>query len=602
MNISNYLKTHTLLCDGAMGTYYAASYHDDALAEQQNFDAPERIREIHLAYLRSGARLIRTNTFATNSNFFDNIGIAVNNVLVASQIAKKAIASYVEESGRNQEEDPIFLAADIGPIYNIANRDEEEVLAEYTQLIDAFLASGIHIFWLETQPDTQYLSRIADYIKAHCADAYVVATFSMDMTAYTKSGLSFAQIVRTVDALSTVDAYGLNCAMDAAHMYQLLSDVRFPSDKPFVALPNAGYPYQLRGKTIYGRNESYFQKMILAIADLGIDIVGGCCGTDPAYFAPIAEQIVSAPKKAKRTGTWNNPAAARTESEFWKKLQRGEKPFVVELDPPFDLSVEKLFDGAHLLKEHDVDLLTLSDSPMARGRMDPSLVGAKIQRETGIYVMPHMTCRDRNVIALRGTLLGDYINELKHFLIITGDPVATGDRATVTQVFDYNSIKFMDMVQKMNEDQFADDRVVYGGALNYHGVGVDAIARRMKLKMEKGCSFFLTQPIYSDEDIARIEDLRERTGAKIIGGIMPLVSRKNALFIANEMPGISVPQEIIDAYEEGMSREAYEAVAIETSLSIARKLSDVVDGYYFMTPFNRVGLICDIIERIREEM
>lgn len=207
----------------------------------------------------------------------------------------------------------------------------------------------------------------------------------------------------------------------------------------------------------------------------------------------------------------------------------------------------------------------------------------------------NLSCRDRNVISLRGTMLGDYVNDLRHFLVVTGDPIAQNDRNTITQVFDYNSIKFMGLLQEMNEDQFYRDRIVYGGALNYQGVGVDAIARRMKLKMEQGCSFFLTQPIYADADVERIKDLKDRTGAKIIGGIMPLVSRKNALFIANEMPGMHVPPETLAYYEEGMSRSEYEEVAIRVSVEIARKMSSIVDGYYFMTPFNRVELICNIM-------
>ena len=157
----------------------------------------------------------------------------------------------------------------------------------------------------------------------------------------------------------------------------------------------------------------------------------------------------------------------------------------------------------------------------------------------------------------------------------------------------------MNLADGMNHEEFVDDTIVYGGALNYNGVNVDAIARRMNMKMEQGCTFFLTQPIYSDDDVARIKKLREMTGAKIMAGIMPLVSRKNAMFIANEMPGMNVPNYIVDKYSADMTREESEQVAIEISVEIAKKLQDCCDGYYFMTPFNRVNLICNIIEKIR---
>ena len=232
--------------------------------------------------------------------------------------------------------------------------------------------------------------------------------------------------------------------------------------------------------------------------------------------------------------------------------------------------------------------------------MDPMLLGAMMQRETGVDVMPHVACRDRNIIGLRGALLGSYAAGIRHFLMITGDPVPAADRSQITPVFDYNSIRFMNMAKLLNDEAFSKDRIVYGGALNYHGRNADAIARRMSLKMEQGCSFFLTQPVYGTEDIKRLAYLKEKTGAKIMAGIMPLVSYKNALFMANEMPGIHVPQEIVELYSPEMSREEAEEVAVRVSLDIADKMKETADGYYFMVPFNRVKLICRIIEQIRK--
>ncbi|MDD6194343.1 MAG: bifunctional homocysteine S-methyltransferase/methylenetetrahydrofolate reductase [Lachnospiraceae bacterium] len=598
--LTEYLKGHTLFTDGAMGTYYGEKYQgEDVLVEKANILFPERIKEIHLEYLHSGARLLRTNTFAINTGFFSNREEMASCIKAGYHLAVEAKNTFLKECQEQKEKPEVFIAADIGTIYDLGQRDESEVLQEYKFMVDTFIEAGADIFLLETQSDIYYIPAIVSYIKEQIEDAFVAVTFSFDKTGYTKTGLRFERMVRRMCEMADVDAYGINCGVEAAHMYQMLEKVTFPSDKPFLALPNAGYPYQLRGKTIYGKNASYFSKMLKKIFGLGIDVIGGCCGTTPAYFAELYRELARNEKPQKHTGSLQETTVSRTESEFWKKLQNGEKPFIVELDPPSGLSVDKLFSGAELLREHRVDLLTLSDSPMARSRMDASLLGQRIQREVGIPVMPHLSCRDRNVISLRGTMLGDYINDIKHFLIVTGDPVAKTDRSSITQVFDYNSIKFMGLLQEMNEDQFAADRIVYGGALNYHGANIDAIAKRMKSKMERGCSFFLTQPIYSKEDIERIGQLREMTGAKIMGGIMPLVSRKNALFIANEMPGIRVPQEILDRYQPDMTRQEYEKVAVQVSVEIAEKLSSVVDGFYFMTPFNRVGLICTIIEEVR---
>lgn len=596
--LKDYLKGNTLFTDGAMGTYYSSRFsEDELLVEKANTLYPQRVKDIHIEYLKSGARMIRTNTFATNSGFFSGEDEILENIRAGYELAMQAVGEFCKRNKKNTKD--YFVAADIGTIFDLGQKDESAVIREYRMIVDCFLNCGAEIFLLETQSDVYYVNDIVEYIKNKNADAFVIVTFSFDKTGYTKSGLRFERMIRLMNENQQVDGYGLNCGVEAAHMYQMLKNVIFPSDKPVFALPNAGYPYQLRGKTIYGKNAGYFCRMLEKIYALGIDGIGGCCGTTPEYFADLYRKLEKEEKPDKNIGSMDEPVVTRTESDFWKKLQSGEKPMVVELDPPSDLAVEKIFDGAELLKEHKVDLLTLSDSPMARSRMDASLLGQRIQREVGISVMPHMSCRDRNIISLRGTMLGDYINDIKHFLIVTGDPVAKNDRSSITQVFDYNSIKFMGLIQEMNEDQFAGDKVVYGGALNYHGVNVDAIARRMEAKMKQGCSFFLTQPIYSDEDAERIGLLREKTGAKILGGIMPLVSRKNALFIANEMPGMRVPDEIVDAYKEDMTRDEAEQVAVCVSLEIARKLEPVTDGFYFMTPFNRVSLICRIMDEIR---
>ena len=258
MKIGEFFKENTLLCDGAMGTYYASKFHDETLVERENFEHPERIAQIHGEYLESGARLLRTNTFATNSNFFSSVEEMENNIMIACQIAKSAVEAYYEKTGLTKETYPVYVAADIGTIYDMEQKDDSNVLAEYHHIVDTFVSAGMDIFWLETQVDVYYLKRLLAYIKEKAPQAYVMVSFSMDKTAYSKGGLQFDRMVRLMSEMDEVNAYGLNCGMEAAHMYQLLKNVTFPSEKPVIALPNAGYPYQLRGKTIYGKNESYF--------------------------------------------------------------------------------------------------------------------------------------------------------------------------------------------------------------------------------------------------------------------------------------------------------------------------------------------------------
>lgn len=600
MNIREYLKNNILITDGAMGTYFDELYPiETELVEKVLLKNPIRIRKIHEEYLNAGARLIRTNSFAINPNFFEDRGEALDAARVSFNIAREA----VDEFHKIKPGEEVYIAADIGTLFDMKSSTDGEDISFYEALIDEFLKAGAGIFLFETQADFSLLTKLVSYVKSKAPGAYVITTFSFDKTHYTKAGLKIDRMMRFAAECDDIDAYGMNCDMDSTHMRDAMKEFSYYTDKPFFALPNAGYPYILRGKPIFARNEEYWTSTVSEMIALGANALGGCCGTIPSHIKSLSDKISKEafPVLVKNVHSLDS-VEKRTFSEFYKKMERGEKAFIVELDPPADVDASKVMDGAKLLKAHDVDLLTLSDSPLARTRMDSSVLGSLVQKETGIQVMPHITCRDRNTIGLRGTMLGDYYAGLRHFLLITGDPVAKTDRGITTPVFDYNSIKFMSLIKEMNEDVFAKDTVVYGGALNYHGVNADAIAHRMELKMEQGCKYFLTQPIYSDEDIERIAYLKEKTGAKICAGIMPLVSHKNAVFMSNQMPGIKIPEKIVESYKEDMTREEAEDNAIRISTDIALKLKDIADAYYFMTPFNRVSLICNIIENIRQSL
>lgn len=602
MQIGDYLKTKRLIADGAMGTYFEKKYpEEEGMAEACNLTDPDKIRRIHAEYIRNGAKLIRTNTFAANTMFFEDLKTVKAVVRAGFQMAQEAVKEAGEE---------IFVAADIGPIYDPQFLGKEQVLAEYYAICDTFLDCGAEIFVLETQSEFTYIEEVAAYLKEK-ADVFFIVQFSLDRSGYTRNGLSMEQIIKKAALHPAIDAYGFNCGVGAAHLCELMEKVTFPNDKYVTALPNAGYPVELRGKTIYGDNRGYFVGMMKKLAGLGVEILGGCCGTTPEYIrdvctaletVPLCEKKIEAQAAAGRISRMV-PAAMHTTKttggRFCRMLEEGEKIYIVELDPPFDTDITKVMQGAETLREAGADLLTLADSPMARARMDAGKLAAKVQREVKIPVMPHICCRDKNMIAMRSGILGDYMNDLRHFLVVTGDPVGRESRGVITPVFDFNSIRFMEYLSGMNEDVFAKDPVYYGGALNYHGANPDAICERVRRKMETGCGMFLTQPVYSAEDMEQLFYIREKTGAKLMCGIMPPVSYKNAGFMANEMPGIRIPQEIVARYTPEMSREEAETVGIELAVGLAHAMQEFADGYYFMTPFNRASMIAKILQCIK---
>lgn len=596
MNLREYLKENRLITDGAMGTYFDSKKQSELTAEVGNVEAPELVKKIHKEYIRAGARLLRTNTFELAEEFFGTREKKAECIIRACAIARKAVEECREE-GILLDSEPVFIGADIGPVNFDYQSAKEEILKDYLWITDCFLKENVDCFVFETQAEFGLLSEVTSYIKSK-GDIFILVQFSFDKTGYTKAGLSIPSMVRTMEREKTVDAYGFNCGMSSAHLYRILSTTAFEGNKYISALPNASYTSMNRGKIVYSNNVPYFADMMEKLDDIGIRIMGGCCGTTPNYIRSLADRLKDRPLRRLQTflSDSRERSVEQKENPLMAKLNRGEKVIMVELDPPFGENADKVLEGASFLKGKGTDVITLSDSPLGRARMDSALLAVKVFHETGMPVMPHISCRDKNIIALRGLLLGLAMNDIHNLLIVTGDPVQKGDG--VKQVFEYNSIRFMKYIKTMNEDIFAEHPFFYGGALNYNGVNKEAIAVRMKSKMESGVSCFLTQPVYSDEDIERITYLQNVTGAKIIAGIMPLVSHKNAVFIQNEMPGIHISDEIMDRYVPNLSREEYEDIAVEVSVDIIKKLEDIAAGYYFMTPFNRYVLIQRIINRI----
>ncbi|MBQ4232345.1 MAG: bifunctional homocysteine S-methyltransferase/methylenetetrahydrofolate reductase, partial [Lachnospiraceae bacterium] len=510
--------------------------------------------------------------------------------------AKKA----VEETGAN-----VYILGSIGTIRQEITMSEESLLSEYDMIIDTLYDEGVDGIFLETFADLRIANEIAKRAKDRHEGILIFASFSVNPVGYTKFGYSIRQIIEGSDEFAGV---GLNCSVGAAHMSKLLKRFKFPKNVYFSAHPNAGYQLELRGRMRYSEVPHYFAKQMEDVVKAGCNIIGGCCGTTPEYTKvlhsmlnnmmeeislPVNKEIIKSEVSKDDVKVYPNP--------FIDKLNSGEKVYVVELDSPLDNNADKFKNGAMLLKDQNVDLVTVSDSPMGRARADSPMLAMIMRNMTGMEVMPHIACRDRNLIALRSALLGLNIAGINNMLVITGDPVSRDDRGTITGVFDVNSIRLMEYIKNMNKEVFKNNPMHLGGALNYQGVNVDAIVGRMNKKIEQGCEYFLTQPIYSDEDIERIRLLKSRVDCKIICGIMPLVSYRNALYMHNEMPGVNVPDYVVDSFRADMSREEAEAVSRRISVEIADKLYDVADGYYFMTPFWRVQLIGSIIDEIRSK-
>ena len=593
MNIREYLKKSKLIADGSFGTYYSQKYKTVDIPEYANITASQRISEIHTEYINSGAKLIRTNTFASNTYSLDcSIEQVKENIKAAYKIAKEA----VEQSGKE-----IFIAGNIGPVPAVFQHDFEAVEEEYYQIAKTFIDEGADILCFETFTQSEHIMPAIKRIKEEC-NPFIIVQFCVNQYGYSEAGESAERLVSETAFSKCVDAVGLNCGVGPAHMQQILSKINLNNNCFATAMPNAGYPLLVRNRVKYADNPIYFASKVNGMALLGADIIGGCCGTTPDYIREVAKTIDLTPTvKSDETSANNENEKPVIKKSFFRNADgtiKDKKLIAVELAPPFGADDKKLLEAAHMLKGLGVDVLTFPDSPSGRTRIDSVLMAQKVKNVTGFEVMPHICCRDKNAIAMRSTFLGASINDINNFLIITGDPIPVMARQVVKSVFNFDSVGLMRIADEMNSEALKDSPLTYGGAINQSRRRIESEIKRVQKKMEAGAEFFLTQPVFTAEDAERLRRVKEETGARILCGIMPLVSRKNALFMKNEISGVNVTDEVIERYPENADREDGENVGVELAKEMIAATRDFADGYYFSFPFNRTYLLKRIIQEL----
>lgn len=596
MNLKEQWKGSRLLADGSFGTYYAEKYQTTELPETANTKYPERVKTIHEEYLAAGAQLIRTNTYASTQAAFENRDALKENIMAGCEAARQAV---------QQGKQKVYIAGSIGPEV-MDQRTTQERIQEYTDRGSWLQQGGVDLLVFETFSDVTEIIPAIRVLKRQ-QDMPILVNLAVNQYGYTGAGLSAAKLLKELAQVEEIDGLGLNCGIGPGHMAALFGKLSLPKDKIWAALPNAGYPYRLQSRMQFSDNREYFAQKMREIAGKGVEIIGGCCGTDPSYIKSLAEQQdiwkterdFGVGKETETVGNCEEKKATPVFHDFYRDSEgvcKKKKLIAVELAPPMNADDEKIMEAAHYLQTHDVDVLTFPDSPSGRTRADAILMAEKVSKETEMCVMPHICCRDRNAIAIRSEFLGAQMNGIYNFLVITGDPVPAMARQTVKSVFQFDSVGMMRIIQDMNEESFDKAPLCYGGAINQNRRNLEVEISRVRKKMESGASFFLTQPVFTIEQAQRLRCIKKETGARILCGIMPLVSRKNALFMKNEMSGIDIPQELIERYPENGSREDGEKVAVQIAREMMEIVDDFSDGYYFSFPFNRVYLLEQIMK------
>ena len=591
LDVRKLLAQRPLLFDGGMGTYYKAKPGQEC--EQANLTDPDGILAVHRAYLAAGADAIKTNTFS------------LPRLAAAQQPGWEQLADAGWQlAAKAAGETGAAVFADLGPAPDTENLPAEQV---YLSVAKRFALLGARNFLFETLSTEEGVLEAIRALKQTVPEAFVLVSFAVLPDGYTREGRYCAELVRRMAQSGVVDAVGLNCVSAPGAMRALVQQLG-DAGLPLSVMPNAGYPVVARAQVRYQGKPEYFARELSRLATEGVRILGGCCGTTPQHIAALRIALDALPEALPAAPAVKPAAVAKpaveTDDAFLRKLRAGQRVIAVELDSPKDADLTAYLEGARRLQAAGADLLTIADCPIARARMDSSLVACRVHRELDMNVLPHMTCRDRNLNATKALLLGLYAEGVREVLAITGDPIPTAERDEVKNVYQFNSRKLAQYIVSLaGEGREMPAPITVFGALNLNARNFEVELRRAAEKLENGMSGFLTQPLLSAQAVENLKKTRETLGerAKILAGILPVVSQRNAIFMENEVNGIHVDEAVIQKFE-GLDRTAGEELGLEVSVQAAKAAAPYADGFYLMTPFNRVALMERLIARLRTEV
>jgi methionine synthase / methylenetetrahydrofolate reductase(NADPH) len=573
------IDQRVLVCDGAMGTMlYGRGIFLNRSFDELNLTQPDLVAEVHQAYVRAGADVIETNTFGANRIKLGAFALAERVHAINVQGARIA---------RHAAREQAYVAGAIGPLgirlepWGKTGTDEaEEIFREQAR---ALVEGGVDLFVLETFRDVNELGAAIRAVKSVC-DLPIVAQVTTEDHGNSLDGVAPETFTPDLERIGA-DLVGLNCSVGPAAMLETLERMAGATTVRLSAQPNAGRPREIEGRNIYLCSPEYMASYARRFINTSVRLVGGCCGTTPEHIRHIKQAVRALAPPAARAVRAGVPAApppevrpiARSDkSRMGNSLSRGAFTVTVQLDPPRGFRTDELVDQARHLRIHGVDLVNIPDGPRASGRMSALAAATLVQLQTGLETILHYTCRDRTLLGMQSDLLGAHSMGIRNLLVITGDPPQVGDYPDATAVFDIDSIGLTNVVQRLNHGLDIGGQSIghptaflIGVALNPGAPNLDEEIRRFDYKVEAGAEFAITQPVFDAAEfggfLARVAHAR----IPILAGITPLESVRHAEFMANEVPGVRVPEYVLDR----MRRADAAGRAAEEGLQIAREVA-----------------------------
>ncbi len=602
-----------ILSDGAMGTVlHQKGIKIDECFDQLNLTQPALVAEVHREYIEAGSNMIQTNTFGATRYKLARFGLE-NKITEINQAAVELVRRVALASFRE-----VLIAGDIGPLgvrlAPFGRVQLDEARRAFYEQIQALVNAGVDLLIIETVTDLFELQQAILAAREVSPEIPIIASMTFTRDDRTLLGDTPEQIARQVHEAGA-DVIGVNCSGGPNQLLRILKQMRqaVPEGR-WSIMPNAGFPENSGGRVMYAAGPEYFGEYAIKLRQAGADVIGGCCGTTPAHIAAMRKSLEATPvsKLSIDTVTTSPVIEEKTShqpTQLAQSLERNKFVIAVEMDPPRGIAIHKLIAGASLLAEAGATVIDVADSPMARMRMSPWAVCNIIQREVGIETVLHFPTRGRNMLRVQGDLLAAHMLDVRNVFVIMGDPTAIGDYPDAMDKFDLAPSGLIKLIHEgfnsgidhAGLDIGQPTSFFVGCALNLNPQDINREIKMLNRKITAGADYIMTQPIYRAEILQNFihayAEVYGKIPLPILIGVLPLASERHALFLENEVPGISIPADIIERMRTAGENGAKEGVRL--AIELALQVKSVAQGIYIMPAFNRFDYVAEIIDQIK---
>jgi len=601
---AEYLAQGVVVFDGAMGTeIYRHHVFTNRCFDELNLSDPKLIRKIHQSYCDAGAEVLTTNTFGANRETLAKYGLA-EQVRAINQAGAQIARQVADAADR-----PVYVAGSIGPLPTLP-QNEEALWQMIWEQVGALLEGGVDFIIFETQPSRQALELCAAAMRERPGVPFILSAAVYE-DGETASGETVQRLFAPLpEGYPEPLAWGLNCGSGPHGLLGAVEQAVRILRKPLVVQPNAGIPKEVEHRRIYLCSPEYLAEYAKRFVNLGAAGVGGCCGTTPDHIRAICDAVkplVRARIKPvfvtpAETVELKTPVPLAERSRFAWRLVHKQWVTSVELVPPRGYDLRDIIEKSKMLHRHGVDAVNIPDGPRASSRISPLITADRIQREAMIEVILHFCCRDRNLIGMQADLLACAACDIRNILFVTGDPPKLGNYPHATGVFDTDSIGMVGVQKRLNQGVDLGGQPIDPPTAAVIGVGLDPTAidqnrelDRFRRKVEAGAEFAITQPVFDPDALLRFLDKVQHYGIPIIAGIWPLASLRNATFLKNEVPGVVIPDWVMEKMASVTSREDQLKMGIEIARQAIERIRDRVAGVQVSAPFGKIQVALEVI-------